>query len=127
MAVLKEIKARIKSVKDTSKVTGAMYGISQMKLHSSSAELAKTEPYFNSLENELTHISAGISADECAFMRQSAEGSAGVLIITSDKGLKLKSILPQTAHLFSRILTLPFTSPMKKLPRGFQIISAIFF
>lgn len=87
MAVLKEIKARIKSVKDTSKVTGAMYGISQMKLHSSSAELAKTEPYFNSLENELTHISSGISADECAFMRQSAEGSAGVLVITSDKGL----------------------------------------
>ena len=86
MATLKELKGRIKSVKDTSKVTGAMYMISQMKLRSSSASLAETEPYFRSLEQELLHVSGGVTAEDCAFMRQ-AEGVTAVLVIASDKGL----------------------------------------
>ena len=86
MATLKELKGRIKSVRDTSKVTGAMYMISSMKLHSSAAVLTGTEPYFRSLEQELRHVSGGVTAEDCAFMRQS-EGVTAVLVIASDKGL----------------------------------------
>lgn len=86
MATLKEIKGRIKSVRDTSKVTGAMYMISSMKLHSCAAALTETEPYFHSLERELAHVSGGVTAEDCAFMRQS-EGVTAVLVIASDKGL----------------------------------------
>ena len=71
MATLKELKGRIKSVRDTSKVTGAMYMISSMKLRSSAASLAETEPYFRSLRQELRHVSGGVTAEDCAFMRQS--------------------------------------------------------
>ena len=86
MATLKELKGRIKSVRDTSKVTGAMYMISSMKLRSSAASLAETEPYFRSLRQELRHVSGGVTAEDCAFMRQS-EGVTAVLVIASDKGL----------------------------------------
>ncbi|MBQ6263848.1 MAG: F0F1 ATP synthase subunit gamma [Clostridia bacterium] len=86
MATLKELKGRIKSVRDTSKVTGAMYMISSMKLQSASSSLSGTEPYFRSLERELARVSGGVTAQDCAFMRRK-EGTAGVFVIASDKGL----------------------------------------
>ena len=63
MATLKEIKGRIKSVRDTSKVTGAMYMISSMKLRSCSSEHTETELYFRSLEQELVASDKGLCGD----------------------------------------------------------------
>jgi F-type H+-transporting ATPase subunit gamma len=86
MANLKKIKGHIKSVRDTSKVTGAMYTVSSMKQRSTAAVLAEKEPYIRSLESELKHVSGGVTAEDCAFMRQS-EGVTAVFVISSDKGL----------------------------------------
>ena len=49
MANTKEIQKRMKSIKDTMKITNAMYMISSSKLRSAKQKLEDTEPYFYSL------------------------------------------------------------------------------
>ena len=46
MASSKEIQNRIKSIKDTMKITNAMYMIASSKLRKAKSESDKTEPYF---------------------------------------------------------------------------------
>ena len=46
MANIREIQGRINSVKDTMKITNAMYMISSSKLTQARKKLADTEPYF---------------------------------------------------------------------------------
>ena len=56
MATTKEIKNRIKSVKDTQKITNAMYLIASTKLRKAKSELDKTRPFFNNLQGEIKRI-----------------------------------------------------------------------
>ena len=46
MANIREIQSRINSVKDTMKITNAMYMISSSKMTHAKKKLADTEPYF---------------------------------------------------------------------------------
>ena len=50
MANTKEIQKRMKSIKDTMKITNAMYMISSTKLQKAKRKLAATEPYFYSIK-----------------------------------------------------------------------------
>ena len=53
MATTKEIKNRIKSVKDTQKITNAMYLISSTKMTRAKKELDNTRPYFDMLKRQI--------------------------------------------------------------------------
>ena len=46
MANIREIQTRINSVKDTMKITNAMYMISSTKMRQAKQKLAESEPYF---------------------------------------------------------------------------------
>lgn len=52
----KEIKNHIKSVRDTQKITNAMYLIASTKMRKAKSELDKTRPYFSALRNEIKRI-----------------------------------------------------------------------
>ena len=52
----KELQNRIGSIRDTMKITNAMYMISSMKLRKAKAKLAGTEPYFDGLISEISNI-----------------------------------------------------------------------
>ena len=56
MANTKEIQDRIKSINDTLKITNAMYMISSSKLKKSKKMLSDTEPYFFTLQSEMSRI-----------------------------------------------------------------------
>ena len=56
MANIREIQSRINSVKDTMKITNAMYMISSSKLTHAKKKLADTEPYFYALQGEISRI-----------------------------------------------------------------------
>ena len=57
MASTKEIKSRMESVKDTKKITNAMYLIASTKLRRARSELDHTRPYFEALRGEIKRIS----------------------------------------------------------------------
>ena len=53
MANTKEIQKRMKSIRDTMKITSAMYMISSAKLRSAKQKLEQTEPYFYTLQSAI--------------------------------------------------------------------------
>ena len=92
MATTKEIKNRINSVRDTQKITNAMYLIASTKLRKAKSELDLTRPYFTALKEEIKRIFR-IEWDVVNryFYPPTGEhefpGSYGYLVITADKGL----------------------------------------
>ena len=91
MANTKEIKNRIASVKNTQKITNAMYLISSTKMRKAKEELERTRPYFDMQEHEIRRIfQTEIDITSRYFYpktgRKQAETYA-YLIITADKGL----------------------------------------
>ena len=92
MANTKEIKKRIKSVKDTKKITNAMYLIASTKMRKAKAELDETRPYFNALQREIKRVFRTVGHIENKYMYPLDEtivlnGSYAYLVITADKGL----------------------------------------
>ena len=82
----------MKSIKDTMKITNAMYMVSSSKLQKARKELKNTEPYFRMIQDSLAKllIEAPEAKGEFFDKREYAKGSdrmAGYLVITADKGL----------------------------------------
>lgn len=92
MASAKEIRNHINSVKDTQKITNAMYLIASTKLRKAKNELDLTRPYFSALQGEIKRIFRTTeNVDNRYFYPATGEhelpGSYGYLVITADKGL----------------------------------------
>lgn len=93
MANIKEIRDRIGSIRDTMKITNAMYMISSNKLRKARKMLADTEPYFYALQAMIARVSRHIPDDvDDIFLRTTDDipfkaRAKGYLILTSDKGL----------------------------------------
>ena len=92
MANIREIQSRINSVKDTMKITNAMYMISSSKMTHARKKLADTEPYFYALQGEISRILRHVPDLEHPFfdMRDkipAEERKIGTIVVTADKGL----------------------------------------
>lgn len=92
MASAKEIQNRMRSIKDTLKITNAMYMISSSKLKKSKKMLADTEPYFYTLQSEMSRILRHLPDMNSIYFKTNAEiperkRKAGYIVITADKGL----------------------------------------
>ncbi len=92
MAGTKEIKNHIESVRETKKITNAMYLIASTKLRRARQELDNTRPYFQALQGEIKRIfRTANDVDSHYFYPPDGspplEGTYGCLVITADKGL----------------------------------------
>ncbi len=93
MASTSEIRRRIGSVRQTQKITHAMYLISQAKLRKAKQELDNTRPYFQALQTEVGRVFNADSSIESRYLMPTDEkakplpGVAACLLITADKGL----------------------------------------
>ena len=56
MPGVKELKSRMASVKNTQKITNAMYLIASAKMRKAREELSRTRPYFNAVQAEIKRI-----------------------------------------------------------------------
>lgn len=92
MVSQKEIKTRIESVKQTQKITGAMYLIASTKLRKAKNELTETKPYFEALRAEIKRIFRTAKDVESKYFYPNdgeppLEEKCAALVITADKGL----------------------------------------
>ena len=93
MASTSEIRRRIGSVRQTQKITHAMYLISQAKLRKAKQELDNTRPYFQELQSEIGRVFHADSTVESRYIypetgdAHPAPGVPACLLITADKGL----------------------------------------
>ena len=90
MAGMREIKLRIKSVKETRQITNAMKLISAAKLKKARQQLEETLPYFNKVRDTMADILLHSRNIENRFFDLRADKEKkkkGYIIITGDKGL----------------------------------------
>lgn len=92
MANIREIQSRINSVRDTMKITNAMYMISSSKMTQARKKLAETEPYFYALQGEISRILRHVPELHHSYFNQrekipAGERKIGSIVVTADKGL----------------------------------------
>ena len=92
MASAKEIQSRMKSIRDTMKITSAMYMISSSKLKKAKKTLADTEPYFYSLQSAIGRVLRHMDDTEHRYFDERPEiepqdRKIGYIVVSADKGL----------------------------------------
>lgn len=109
VASTKEIKNRINSVKNTQKITNAMYLIASTKMRKAKSELDQTRPYFNALKGEIKRIFRTAQDVNSKYFypadgTKMEGGTYGCLVITADKGLAgayNQNVIKETQKLLS--------------------------
>jgi F-type H+-transporting ATPase subunit gamma len=90
MANIREIKGRIKSVKNTSQITKAMQMVAAAKVRRAQERVIQARPYAEALEHMFQEVAANLGGediDEPLLKPRPTVKTVGVLVITSDKGL----------------------------------------
>lgn len=92
MTNMREIRSRMKSIRDIMKITNAMYLISSSKLKKARKSLTATEPYFETLQTTIQDILMRIpDIEHWAFDTRpevkEEDKKRGYIVITADKGL----------------------------------------
>jgi F-type H+-transporting ATPase subunit gamma len=88
MAILRDIRRRIVSVRNTRQITSAMRMVSAAKLNRAQNAVRMARPYAHALFEVVTNLSRGLTGDDHAFFRTAQPGGKTVVVhFTSDRGL----------------------------------------
>jgi F-type H+-transporting ATPase subunit gamma len=90
MASMREIKLRIKSIKEERQITKAMKLIAASKLKKARLQLEQTTPYFKKVKATIADILMHSSSIENTFFDERTDKTrrrAGFILLTGDKGL----------------------------------------
>ncbi|MCC6915948.1 F0F1 ATP synthase subunit gamma [Nitrosomonas sp.] len=88
MASGREIRNKIKSVKNTQKITRAMEMVAASKMRKAQDRMKKARPYGEKIRNVAAHMSnASVEYRHPFLISRDSVNKIGIIVITSDKGL----------------------------------------
>lgn len=90
MPSIREIRERIRSVKNTAKITRAMQMVASSKMRRAQERVEQSRPYaeqLRALVSRLARAGGEDLGDELALMKQRPVHNIGILLITPDRGL----------------------------------------
>lgn len=87
MASLQEVKGRMKSIDSTKQITNAMNLVATAKLTKSRANVAKTRPFFNTVQETIHSIISHTKGISHPFIKSNKVDNATYIVIASDMGL----------------------------------------
>ncbi len=87
MAVGKEIRVKIKSVENTKKITKAMEMVAASKMRKAQDRMRAARPYAEKVRNIAAHLGEANPEYVHPFMRANDVKKAGLIVVTTDKGL----------------------------------------
>ncbi len=87
MANLRDIKRRIKSVRNTSQITKAMQMVASAKMRRAQELALKGRAYVSALANVFKHLEDTIAEANSPLMQRKESGKALVIIVNTDRGL----------------------------------------
>lgn len=87
MANLRDIKRRIKSVRNTSQITKAMQMVASAKMRRAQELALKGRAYISALANVLKHLQETITDGASSLMEKRETGRDLVIVINTDRGL----------------------------------------
>jgi F-type H+-transporting ATPase subunit gamma len=87
MAAGKEIRGKIKSVENTKKITKAMEMVAASKMRKAQERMRAARPYSEKIRTIATNLGKANPEYVHPFMRTNDARSAGVIVVSTDKGL----------------------------------------
>ena len=87
MAVGKEIKTKIASVKNTQKITSAMEMVAASKMRKAQECMAASRPYATNIRNVIGHIALGNLEHRHPYMEVREVKRVGYIVASTDRGL----------------------------------------
>jgi F-type H+-transporting ATPase subunit gamma len=87
MAIAKEIRVKIHSVKNTQKITKAMEMVAASKMRKTQDRMRRAVPYAKKIMEVISHVALGHSEYRHPYMEKREEKRAGYIIVSTDRGL----------------------------------------
>jgi F-type H+-transporting ATPase subunit gamma len=90
MANLRDIRRRIKSVKNTAQITKAMQMVAATKMRRAQQSAVALRPYAERLDDLAAHLYASVGPNEVGhplLQKRTGNGKTAVVVLTSEKGL----------------------------------------
>ena len=87
MAAGKEIRGKIQSVENTKKITKAMEMVAASKMRKAQERMRSARPYSEKIRNIAAHLGQANPEYVHPFMQVNDAKSAGMIVVTTDKGL----------------------------------------
>src|ERR1044072_5265883 len=87
MAVAKEIRTKIRSIKNTQKITRAMEMVAASKMRKAQERMQRAQPYAKKILQVIGHLALGHPEYRHPFLNVRETKNVGFIIITTDRGL----------------------------------------
>lgn len=87
MAVGKEIRGQIKSIKNTQKITSAMEMVAASKMRKAQERMQLGKPYAVGIRNVVSHIANANPEYQHVYMKERPVKRVGYIVVSSDRGL----------------------------------------
>jgi len=87
MSGAKEIRGKIKSIKNTQKITKAMEMVAASKMRKAQDRMQASRPYAEKMRNVIAHLHQAHAEIKHPFMIEREVKRAGYIVVTSDRGL----------------------------------------
>ncbi len=87
MAVAKEIRSKIASIKNTQKITRAMEMVAASKMRKTQERMRASKPYAAKIYNVVRHMARANSEYHHPFMARREIKRIGMIVVTTDRGL----------------------------------------
>src|SRR5260221_5818747 len=87
MANTRELRRRIKSVKNTAQITKAMQMVAATKMRRAQSQALNGRPYSSTLNFSLSNLLDKINPEEHPLLQNNGSQKTGVILLTTDKGL----------------------------------------
>jgi len=87
MSGAKEIRGKIKSIKNTQKITKAMEMVAASKMRKAQERMSASRPYAEKMRNVIAHLSQAHAEIKHPYMVEREIKRVGYIVVTSDRGL----------------------------------------
>lgn len=87
MAVGKEIRVKINSIKNTQKITRAMEMVAASKMRKAQDRMATARPYADKMRNVVAHLAHAHPEYRHPYMQEQSGKDVGLIVISTDRGL----------------------------------------
>lgn len=87
MSGAKEIRTKIKSIKNTQKITRAMEMVAASKMRRAQDRMASSKPYAQRIREVIGHLATARPEVDLPYMRERPVKRTGLIVVTSDRGL----------------------------------------
>jgi F-type H+-transporting ATPase subunit gamma len=105
MAIAKEVRTKIQSIKNTQKITRAMEMVAASKMRKAQERMQHAKPYANKMLDMIGHVARSHPEYPHPFLQKREVKRVGYIVVTSDRGLcgglnsnLLKTVITDMKH-----------------------------